>query len=41
MLTVADGVIVASWLKHDGVWWNPVDPERLRVFMAAVAGARG
>jgi membrane complex biogenesis BtpA family protein len=41
ILTVADGVIVASWLKHDGVWWNPVDPERLRVFMAAVAGARG
>ncbi len=27
IFTVADAVIVASWLKHDGVWWNPVDPE--------------
>jgi membrane complex biogenesis BtpA family protein len=41
IFTVADGVIVASWLKHDGVWWNPVDPERLGVFMQAVARARG
>ncbi|HEX3348587.1 MAG TPA: BtpA/SgcQ family protein [Acetobacteraceae bacterium] len=36
ILTIADGVIVASWLKQDGVWWNPVDPDRLRIFMAAV-----
>ena len=41
ILTVADAVIVASFLKRDGVWWNPVDPERLAVFMAAVARARG
>jgi hypothetical protein len=41
ILAVADGVIVASWLKQDGVWWNPVDPARLRVFMQAVAAARG
>ena len=40
ILTVADAVIVASWLKHDGVWWNPVDPERLAVFMAEVARTR-
>ena len=40
IFTVADGVIVASWLKRDGVWWNPVDPERLAVFMQAVARAR-
>ena len=40
ILEVADGVIVASWLKRDGVWWNPVDPERLRTFMEAVARAR-
>ncbi|EFH10714.1 BtpA/SgcQ family protein [Teichococcus cervicalis] len=40
ILTVADAVIVASYLKRDGVWWNPVDPERLRVFMAAVERAR-
>jgi membrane complex biogenesis BtpA family protein len=36
----ADGVIVASWLKEGGVWWNPVDPERLAFFMQAVARAR-
>ncbi len=29
----ADAVIVASALKHDGVWWNPVDPDRLADFM--------
>lgn len=40
ILTVADAVIVASYLKRDGVWWNPVDPERLRTFMAAVERAR-
>jgi membrane complex biogenesis BtpA family protein len=40
ILTVADAVIVASYLKRDGVWWNPVDPERLRAFMAAVGRAR-
>ena len=35
ILSVADGVIVASSLKHDGVWWNPVDPDRVRRFVAA------
>ncbi|MGH7153596.1 MAG: BtpA/SgcQ family protein [Acetobacteraceae bacterium] len=40
LLTVADGIIVASWLKRDGVWWNPVDPDRLDVFMQAVTRAR-
>ncbi len=40
ILTVADAVIVASWLKRDGVWWNPVDPDRLRFFMDHVARAR-
>ena len=37
---VADGVIVASYLKQDGVWWNPVDPARLRTFMTAANRAR-
>jgi len=37
ILAVADAVIVASWLKQDGVWWNKVDPDRLAVFMQAVA----
>jgi membrane complex biogenesis BtpA family protein len=41
ILGVADAVIVASYLKQDGVWWNPVDPGRLRVFMAAAAKALG
>ena len=40
ILSVADAVIVASYLKRDGVWWNPVDPERLAAFMQAVAKAR-
>lgn len=40
ILSVASGVIVASWLKRDGVWWNPVDPDRLRAFMQEVARAR-
>jgi membrane complex biogenesis BtpA family protein len=34
------GVIVASYLKRDGVWWNPVDDERVAVFMRAVEKAR-
>ena len=40
LFTAVDAVIVASWLKRDGVWWNPVDPERMAVFMRAVAKAR-
>jgi membrane complex biogenesis BtpA family protein len=39
-LAVADGVIVGSWLKVDGYTWNPVDPGRVRDFMAAVRAAR-
>ncbi len=40
VLSVADGVIVASALKEGGVWWNPVAPERCRGFMAAVSALR-
>lgn len=40
ILAVADGVIVASALKRDGVWWNPVDPDRLAAFAQAVARVR-
>jgi membrane complex biogenesis BtpA family protein len=40
ILALADGVIVASWLKRDGVWWNEVDPDRLRAFMAEADRAR-
>ena len=37
ILSIADGVIIASSLKRDGVWWNEVDPERARSFMDRVA----
>ena len=40
IFSVADGVIVASSLKVDGVWWNAVDPARVETFMAAVERAR-
>ena len=39
-LSVADGVIVGSNLKEDGYTWNPVDPERVKTFMAKVREAR-
>jgi membrane complex biogenesis BtpA family protein len=35
ILGIVDGVIVASSLKQDGIWWNPVDPDRVRRFAAA------
>jgi membrane complex biogenesis BtpA family protein len=38
LLQVADGVIIASALKHDGVWWNAVDKARVERFMKLVAG---
>jgi membrane complex biogenesis BtpA family protein len=31
----ADGFIVGSWLKHDGLWSNPLDPVRLKAFVQA------
>ena len=33
ILGAVEGVIVASALKVDGRWWNPVDPERARRFV--------
>ncbi len=36
ILDHADAVIVASSLKHGGSWWNEVDPERVKAFMAVV-----
>jgi uncharacterized protein len=38
-LAVADGVIVGSNLKVDGQTWNPVDPNRVALFMSAVRSA--
>lgn len=40
MLSLADGAIVASGLKVDGVTLNPVDGERAKRFMAAVRAFR-
>ncbi len=40
-LSVADGVVVGTSLKAEGITWNPVDVERVRAFMAAVRRARG
>lgn len=40
LLSVADGVIVGTSLKKDGVTWNPVDPERVRRFMKKVESLR-
>lgn len=36
ILGIVDGVIIASALKHDGVWWNQVDPVRVKTFMAGL-----
>ena len=34
ILSVVDGIIVASALKVGGRWWNPVDPKRSKQFVA-------
>jgi membrane complex biogenesis BtpA family protein len=39
-LNIADGAIVGTHLKYDGVTWNPVDPARAAAFMAAAHHAR-
>jgi uncharacterized protein len=40
ILKAAHGCIIASSLKVDGAWWNPVDPERCRRFMAGIESLR-
>lgn len=40
LLSAADGVIVGSSAKVDGIAHNPVDPERVRALMQAVRAAR-
>lgn len=32
----ADALIVGSYIKQDGYWKNPVDPERLRAIVSAI-----
>jgi membrane complex biogenesis BtpA family protein len=41
LLAVADGVIVGTGVKHDGVLANPVDPRRVRRLVEAARAARG
>jgi hypothetical protein len=41
LLAHADGAIVGSSLKIDGITWNPVDPARVKDLMATVNGIRG
>ncbi|WP_029030705.1 BtpA/SgcQ family protein [Salinarimonas rosea] len=41
ILARTSGVIVASSLKQDGVWWNPVDPARVAAFVEAARPALG
>lgn len=36
LLSVADGAIVASSLKEDGVWWTPVSERKVAAFMKVV-----
>lgn len=40
VLAVADGCIVGTALKVDGVTWNAVDPTSVRALMAAARAAR-
>lgn len=39
ILKRTSGVIVASSLKEGGVWWNPVDPARVKAFVEAARPA--
>lgn len=40
LLSIADGAIVGTWFKRDGVLWNPVDEERVRELMREVKKLR-
>ncbi|MEM2249759.1 MAG: BtpA/SgcQ family protein [Candidatus Bathyarchaeia archaeon] len=41
LLRVADGAIVGTSLKKDGITWNPVDINRVRSLMEKVRAVRG
>jgi hypothetical protein len=36
LLSVADGAIIASGLKEDGKWWNPVSLDRVKALVSVV-----
>ena len=40
VMQLADGCVVGTALKQDGITWNPVDPERATAFMALAREAR-
>lgn len=40
ILPLLDGAIVGSSLKEDGVWWNPVELDRVRALVAVVKPLR-
>jgi uncharacterized protein len=40
VLKIADGVIVGTAFKRDGVTTNPVEPDRVRSLVAAASGGR-
>lgn len=40
ILALANGVIIGSSLKRDGVWWNEVEIARVRAFMQVVTDIR-
>lgn len=40
-LEIADGAIVGTSLKKDGITWNPVDKDRVKKFMERVQVLRG
>lgn len=40
LLPHVDGLIVGSYVKRDGHWQQPPDPQRIRALMAAVHAAR-
>ena len=39
-LSIADGAIVGTWFKEDGITRNPVSPERMTAFMQKVKQLR-
>jgi membrane complex biogenesis BtpA family protein len=41
ILQRTQGVIVASTLKYGGVWWNQVEPQRVKHFMAVAQAELG
>jgi predicted TIM-barrel enzyme len=40
ILAVADGVVIGTHFKVNGVTWNPVEAKRVKRFMEAVAKLR-